>query len=210
MPTPFGRMWKLRYAAMDAVSTVALLDLIGLPTTTGNGRRIAHTMRSLGFIPIKSRRLMPGGFRDTVTRGWARPVRELRNATLHHEVNTERKQATGMDTLNPPDAIHGNAIDLACEGDRVWFEQNPDRQHRLRDMMPFENNGPMELPPYGMTWKILVTQIKSGMRFRMLVAMSEDLPTDGRRQVTCRDFQKGSTAWDKKDFEGGRKRSEKK
>jgi len=33
-------------------------------------------MRSLGFIPIKSRRLMPGGFRDTVTRGWARPVRE--------------------------------------------------------------------------------------------------------------------------------------
>ena len=84
-----------------------------------------------------------------------------------------------MDTLNPPDAIHGNAIDLACEGDRVWFEQNPDRQHRLRDMMPFENNGPMELPPYGMTWKILVTQIKSGMRFRMPVAMSEDLPTDG-------------------------------
>ena len=73
---------------MNAISTVALLDLIGLPTTTGNGRRIAHTMRSLGFIPIKSRRLMPGGFRDTVTRGWARPVRELRNATLHHEVNT--------------------------------------------------------------------------------------------------------------------------
>jgi len=32
-------------------------------------------MRTLHFIPIKSRRLMPGGFRDTVTRGWARPVR---------------------------------------------------------------------------------------------------------------------------------------
>jgi hypothetical protein len=60
---------------MEAVSTVALLDLIGLPKTTGNGRRIAPIMRSLGFIPIKSRRLMPGGYRDTVTRGWARPVR---------------------------------------------------------------------------------------------------------------------------------------
>lgn len=61
---------------MEAISTAALLDLIGLPTTTGNGRRIAHTMRSLGFVPIKSRRFMRGGYRDTVTRGWARPVRK--------------------------------------------------------------------------------------------------------------------------------------
>jgi hypothetical protein len=66
---------------MDAISTFALLDLLGLPKTTGNGRRIAQTMRSLGFIAIKSRRLMPGGYRDTVTRGWARPVRELRNSS---------------------------------------------------------------------------------------------------------------------------------
>ena len=62
---------------MDAVSTVALLDLIGLPITTGNARRVSKTMRSLGFVPIKSRRLMPGGYRDTVTRGWARPVHQL-------------------------------------------------------------------------------------------------------------------------------------
>jgi hypothetical protein len=61
---------------MDAIGTAPLLDLLGLPKTTGNGRRIARTMRSLGFVPIKSRRLMPGGYRDTVTRGWARPVRE--------------------------------------------------------------------------------------------------------------------------------------
>ena len=61
----------------EAVSTVALLDLLGLSKTTGNGRRIAPTMRTLGFVPIKSRRLMPGGYRDTVTRGWARPVREI-------------------------------------------------------------------------------------------------------------------------------------
>ena len=38
---------------MDAVSTAALLDLIGLPPTTGNGRRIAQSMRALGYIPIK-------------------------------------------------------------------------------------------------------------------------------------------------------------
>jgi len=62
---------------MEAVSTVALLDLLGLPKTSGNGRRIAPTMRALGFVPIKSRRLMPGGWRDTVTRGWTRPIRGI-------------------------------------------------------------------------------------------------------------------------------------
>ena len=39
---------------MEAVSTVAVLDLLGLPKTTGNARRVAQSMRSLGFIPIKS------------------------------------------------------------------------------------------------------------------------------------------------------------
>jgi hypothetical protein len=63
-----------------AISTAALLDMLDLPKTTGSARRIAKTMRELGFIPLKSRRLMPGGFRDTVARGWARPVRQSSNA----------------------------------------------------------------------------------------------------------------------------------
>jgi hypothetical protein len=64
----------------EAVSTAALLDLLRVPATTGTARRLAKIMRGLNFIPIKSRRLMPGGFRDTVTRGWARPVRGKRAA----------------------------------------------------------------------------------------------------------------------------------
>ena len=60
---------------MEAVSTAALLDLIGLPNTTGNARRISKTMRTLGYIPIKSRRLVPGGWHDTLCRGWSRPFR---------------------------------------------------------------------------------------------------------------------------------------
>lgn len=60
---------------MNAVSTVALLDLIGLPNTTGNARRISITMRALGYVPIKSRRLVPGGWNDTLCRGWSRPFR---------------------------------------------------------------------------------------------------------------------------------------
>ena len=59
----------------QAIGTAPLLDLLHLPKTTGNARRIGETMRSLGFVPIKSRRLEPGGYRDTVTRGWSLPVR---------------------------------------------------------------------------------------------------------------------------------------
>src|SRR5271169_5489219 len=63
----------------DAISTAALLDLLRVPATTGTARRLAAIMRSLQFIPIKSRRLMPGGRAgNTVTRGWARPLREQR------------------------------------------------------------------------------------------------------------------------------------
>ena len=72
---------------MDAVSTAALLDLIGLPNTTGNARRISKTMRALGYVPIKSRRLVPGGWNDTLCRGWSRPLREVRNTIPHRELS---------------------------------------------------------------------------------------------------------------------------
>jgi hypothetical protein len=60
----------------EAIGTAPLLELLGLPGTTANARRIGRTMRTLGFVPIKSRRLLPGGYRDTVTRGWTRPLRK--------------------------------------------------------------------------------------------------------------------------------------
>src|SRR5205823_11593042 len=63
-------------ANVTSISTVALLDLLDVPPTTGNARRLAQTMRSMSFVPLKSRRLTPGGFRDTTIRGWARPLRE--------------------------------------------------------------------------------------------------------------------------------------
>ena len=64
-------------ANVSTISTVALLDLLDVPPTTGNARRLAQTMRSMGWVGLKSRRLMPGGFRDTTIRGWARPCREV-------------------------------------------------------------------------------------------------------------------------------------
>src|SRR5258708_4484440 len=65
----------------DAISTAALLDLLRAPATTGTARRLAAIMRSLQFVAIKSRRLMPGGRAgNTVTRGWARPVRSMKSS----------------------------------------------------------------------------------------------------------------------------------
>jgi hypothetical protein len=65
----------------DTISTAALLDLLRVPATTATARRLAAIMRSLYFIPIKSRRLMPGGRAgNTVTRGWTRPFRTMKSS----------------------------------------------------------------------------------------------------------------------------------
>jgi len=63
-------------ANVTNISTVALLDLLDVPHTTGNARLVARTMRAMGWVGLKSRRLTPGGFRDTTIRGWSRPIRE--------------------------------------------------------------------------------------------------------------------------------------
>jgi hypothetical protein len=77
-------------ANVKCTSTVALLDLLGFPRTTGNARRLALTMRSMGWVGLKSRRLAPGGWRTTECRGWSRPVRQIkvgspRNYIERHE-----------------------------------------------------------------------------------------------------------------------------
>jgi hypothetical protein len=77
--------WHSKVAAAvrdtDTISTAALLDLLRAPATTGTAHRLAAVMRSLHFVPIKSRRLMPGGRAgNTVTRGGARPVRATKSS----------------------------------------------------------------------------------------------------------------------------------
>ncbi len=88
-------------ANVTCISTVALLDLLGLAPTTGNARRIAPTMRSMGFIPLKSRRLMPGGNRGTTIRGWARPFLELKNSSPRRQ-DVIVKQVGARNTLDEP------------------------------------------------------------------------------------------------------------
>jgi hypothetical protein len=82
----------------DAISTAALLDLLRVPATTGTARRLATVMHRLNFIPIKSRRLMPGGRAgNTVTRGWARPIRETKSSpTMMHNAGAAGLNPQGM------------------------------------------------------------------------------------------------------------------
>jgi hypothetical protein len=78
---PWRKKVEAEVRDKDAISTAALLDLLREPATTGTARRLAAIMRSLDFVPIKSRRLMPGGRAgNTVTRGWARPIRTMKSS----------------------------------------------------------------------------------------------------------------------------------
>jgi hypothetical protein len=76
-PDPWRKVIEPFVSGVDAISTAGLLDLVGARHTTKNARRLAGIMRELKFVAIQSRRFMPGGFRHTVGRGWARPMRSL-------------------------------------------------------------------------------------------------------------------------------------
>ena len=41
-------------ANVMSISSVGLLDLVGVPPTTGNCRRLAVTMRAMGWVGLKS------------------------------------------------------------------------------------------------------------------------------------------------------------
>jgi hypothetical protein len=95
---------------MENISTNSLLTLIGLPVTTANARRVAPIMAALGFVPIKSRRFMPGSFRGTVTRGWGRPFRKLGrcgNSKEGEKFGTSRLNTLKqLKTDDPKEAFH--------------------------------------------------------------------------------------------------------
>jgi hypothetical protein len=94
---PWRKKVEAAVRGKDAISTAALLDLLGERATTGTARHLAPIMRSLHFIPIKSRRLMPGGRAgNTVTRGWARPVREMKSSPTTKNAGAAGSTDKGM------------------------------------------------------------------------------------------------------------------
>jgi hypothetical protein len=74
-PDPWKKTLSGALKGVEGMSTICLLDIVGARHNTSNARRLAGVMRELKFVPIQSRRLMPGGHRSTVARGWVRPMR---------------------------------------------------------------------------------------------------------------------------------------
>jgi hypothetical protein len=70
-----GKTWD---DGIERVSTQTLFDILEVPTRRRNAgacRRLAKSMRELGWGPIKARGLTAGGFRDQI-RGYARDKRQ--------------------------------------------------------------------------------------------------------------------------------------
>jgi len=89
-----GAVTRALPANIDSISTRSVCNLIDVEPTTGNARKVAAVMMLLGYVPIKSRRLAPGGFRDTTIRGWARPLRET---NLPYPTGNPSAGAVGVD-----------------------------------------------------------------------------------------------------------------
>jgi hypothetical protein len=75
---------------------------------------------------------------------------------------------------------HNNryATELACVDDQIWFDWNSNRVFRLRGVVTDEFTSLNALPE-GMVWRVLVIQISRQVRARTLVALPDDLPTEG-------------------------------
>jgi hypothetical protein len=79
---------------------------------------------------------------------------------------------------NPADPIFREAVGRASESDQNWFELNPGRLFRLRDVMPYEHIGPAEAPPDGMSWRTLVAPVGPGMRLRAVLCVPPELDNE--------------------------------
>jgi hypothetical protein len=139
---PWRKTVEAAVRGMDIISTAALLDAVRVPATTGTARRLAAIMRDLHFIPIKSRRLMPGGRAgNTVTRGWARPIRTMKSSLTTSNTGSAGSQPRENDPMNyvilknydhyaivndDADFIVGRVYPLDGQGFQVSADMPPD------------------------------------------------------------------------------------
>jgi hypothetical protein len=103
---PWRKTLEGAVQGVHAMSSVALLDLVGARSTTGNARRLAAVMRELGFVPLKSRRLEPGGWRGTTIRGWALPCAERTLTKVKRQKSSTPTPRCRLERANRKDTCH--------------------------------------------------------------------------------------------------------
>lgn len=67
------------------------------------------------------------------------------------------------------------AVEQAKEMDREWFEGHPGRTIRLRDALPYEFDQPLPQARPGFTWRVIVKEVKAGVRARSPMAARAEL-----------------------------------
>lgn len=82
-------------SGFDALSTTAILIMVGMRPTTGNARKVARSMRTLGYVPIVSRLIPPGAAASSACRGWAKSP----NRRKSHKLSSVAYNAAGQKTL---------------------------------------------------------------------------------------------------------------
>lgn len=91
-------------------------------------------------------------------------------------------------TDEAPIAIHSKAIEKACEDDRAWFESNPEKTYRIRDMVPFEANQALGPAPSGSSWRTVVALLGEGVRARTFVTLPIAMRNEGASQKNLADL----------------------
>jgi hypothetical protein len=118
---PWRKTVEAAVRGKEAISTAAILDAVRAPASTGTARRVAAIMRDLHFVPIKSRRLMPGGRAgNTVTRGWA----------PNGQQGPFRVTADLAPDWESGDVAVVQSLDDAIPALAAYYERNPPRWQR--------------------------------------------------------------------------------
>lgn len=68
-------------------------------------------------------------------------------------------------------ALQERLVEIATQGDAVWFEKNPDRRIRIRQAVAMEFAETTRQPPVGMQWFALVLEAQPGARMRQPLAL---------------------------------------
>lgn len=76
-------------------------------------------------------------------------------------------------------AIEERVIQIATQGDAVWFDKHPNRRLRIRQAVAMEFNDDVGSAPVGMQWFTLVLEAQPGARIRQPIALSIGFDVEG-------------------------------
>lgn len=75
-------------------------------------------------------------------------------------------------------ALQQRMIEVATQGDAVWFDGHPDNRIRIRNAVDREFPTDFGPAPVGMSWRAIVLEAQPGVRLRQPVALPLHIGND--------------------------------